>query len=198
MFKENPWCIAWKVKVKSFSRIWLFATPRTVAYQAPPSMEFSWQEYWSGLPFPSAGDLPKPGIQPGSPALQADSLLYEPQGSCLALYCLVLCKKVFKLLIFQVFLRHYYSHFFLRPQTVEIDKSYSQAWNSLQTFFFFHFPQLKIFSCKKIISCQYAGEVVVIFGDYACSSLITWQSPSISVLIVISTSAFLGLCSWWK
>ena len=53
-----------KVKVKSLSRVWLFETPWTVAYQAPPSMGFSRQEYWSGLPFPSTGDLPDPGIRP--------------------------------------------------------------------------------------------------------------------------------------
>ena len=47
----------------------LFATPWTVAYQALPSMGFSRQEYWSGLPFPSPGDLPNPGLEPGSPAL---------------------------------------------------------------------------------------------------------------------------------
>ena len=58
-----------KVKVKSLSRVRLFVTPWTVAYQGPPSMGFSRQEYWSGLPFPSPGDLPDPGIQPGSPAL---------------------------------------------------------------------------------------------------------------------------------
>ena len=46
------------------------ATPWTVAYQAPPSMGFSGQEYWSALPFPSPGDLPDPGIEPGSPSLQ--------------------------------------------------------------------------------------------------------------------------------
>ena len=56
-----------------FSRVRLFATPQTVARQALLSMEFSRQEYWSGLPFPSPGDLPDPGIK-GSPALQADSL----------------------------------------------------------------------------------------------------------------------------
>ena len=67
-------------KVKSFSRVRLFATPWTVAYQAPPSMEFSRQEYWSGLPFPSPGDFPDPGIESGSPALQADSLPSEPPG----------------------------------------------------------------------------------------------------------------------
>ena len=52
-------------------------TSWTVAHQAPPSMGFSRQEYWSGLPFPSPGDLPDPGIKPGSPALQADSLPTE-------------------------------------------------------------------------------------------------------------------------
>ena len=60
-------------EVKSLSRVWLFATPWTVASQAPPSMEFSRQEYWSGLPFPSPGHLPHPEIKPGSPALQADA-----------------------------------------------------------------------------------------------------------------------------
>ena len=58
-----------KVKVKSLSCVWLFATPWTVAYQAPQSMGFSRQEYWSGLPFPSPGHLPDPGIEPRSPAL---------------------------------------------------------------------------------------------------------------------------------
>ena len=62
-----------KVKVKSLSRVRLFATPWTIAHQAPPSMEFSRQRYWGGLPFPSPGDLPDPGIEPGSPALQADA-----------------------------------------------------------------------------------------------------------------------------
>ena len=58
-----------KVKVKSLSRVRLFETPWTVAYQASPSMGFSRQEYWSGLPFPSPEYLPDPGIEPGSPAL---------------------------------------------------------------------------------------------------------------------------------
>ena len=48
---------------------------------APLPMGFSIQEHWSGLPFPSPGDLPNPGVEPGSPTLQADSLLSEPQGS---------------------------------------------------------------------------------------------------------------------
>ena len=69
-----------KVKVKSFSCVRLFATPWTVALQTPPSMGFSRQEYWSGLPFPSPGDLPDPGIKPRSPSLQADALTSEPPG----------------------------------------------------------------------------------------------------------------------
>ena len=69
-----------KVKVKSLSRVQLSATPWTVAYQAPPSMGFSRQECWSGFPFPSPGDLPNPGMEPGSPTLQADTLPSEPPG----------------------------------------------------------------------------------------------------------------------
>ena len=67
-----------KVKVKSVSRVQLFATPWAVALQTPLSTEFSRQEYWSVLPFPSPGDLPDPGIKPRSPALQADALTSEP------------------------------------------------------------------------------------------------------------------------
>ena len=66
------------VSVKSVSLVQLFATPWIVAYQALPSMGFSRQEYWSGLPFPSPGDLPNPGIEPRSPALQTDALPSEP------------------------------------------------------------------------------------------------------------------------
>ena len=69
-----------QVKVKSLSRVQLFATPWTVTYQAPLSIGFSRQEYWSGLPFPSPRDLPDPGIEPGSPALQADALTSELPG----------------------------------------------------------------------------------------------------------------------
>ena len=69
-----------QVKVKSLSHVRLFATPCTVAHQAPPSMGFSRQEYWSGLPFPSPGDLPDPEIEPRSPAFQADALTSEPPG----------------------------------------------------------------------------------------------------------------------
>ena len=69
-----------KVKVKLLSRVRLFGTPWTVAYQAPLSMGFSRQEHWSGLPFPSPGDLPDPRIEPGSLSLEADALTSEPPG----------------------------------------------------------------------------------------------------------------------
>ena len=62
-----------------FSHVQLFVTPRTVACQASLSMEFSRQEYWSGLPFPSPEELPNSGIESWSPASQADSLLLELQ-----------------------------------------------------------------------------------------------------------------------
>ena len=66
--------------MKSLSHVRLFATPWTVAYQVPPSMGFSRQAYWSGLPFPSPGNLPNQGIEPRSPALQTDALPSEPPG----------------------------------------------------------------------------------------------------------------------
>ena len=69
-----------KVKMILLSRVQLFVTIWTVAYQAPPCTGFSRQEYWSGLPFPSQGDLPNPGMEPGSPTLQADALPSKPPG----------------------------------------------------------------------------------------------------------------------
>ena len=68
------------MKVKLLSHVQLFAIPLTVLYQAPPSMAFSRQKYWNGLPFPSPRDLSDPGIEPRSPALQADALPSEPPG----------------------------------------------------------------------------------------------------------------------
>ena len=69
-------------KVMSLGHVQLFATPWTIAYQASLSMGFSRQEYWSGFPFPSPGDLPDPGIKPGSPTLQADALSSELHAFC--------------------------------------------------------------------------------------------------------------------
>ena len=63
--------------VKSLSRVWLFATPLTEAYQASPSMGFSRQQYQSGLSFPAPGDLPDPGVEPRFPTLRADALSSE-------------------------------------------------------------------------------------------------------------------------
>ena len=67
------------IVIQLLSHVQFFVTSSTVALQAPLSMRLSRQEYWSGLPFPSPGDLPNPGIEPGSPTLQAESLPTEPQ-----------------------------------------------------------------------------------------------------------------------
>ena len=80
-YRQRPaYSVSLNLKMKLLSRVRLFATPWTVAHQARPSVEFSRQEYWSGLLFPSPGDFPNPGIKPRSPALQADALLSEPLG----------------------------------------------------------------------------------------------------------------------
>ena len=72
--------------MKSLSHVQLFVTPWTVDYNATPSMGFSRQDYWSGLPFPSPEDLPNPGIKPGSPSLYADALSSEPPGKSYQVY----------------------------------------------------------------------------------------------------------------
>ena len=69
------------VHAQSLTCVQLFATPWTVAHQAPLSMQFSRQEYWSGLPFPSERNLPDPGIEPRPPALAGEFFNTEPQGS---------------------------------------------------------------------------------------------------------------------
>ena len=79
-YNDNKKNYSFSSKVKLLSRVRLFATLWTVAYQAPLSMGFSRQEYWSGLSVPSPGDLPNPEIEPESPALQTDALLSEPPG----------------------------------------------------------------------------------------------------------------------
>ena len=90
------------MKVKSFSHVRLFATPWTVAYQAPPSIGFSRQEYWSGLPFPSPGDLPDPGIKPRSPTFQADALTSEPRASVYmyTIYIYAMCIYMYTIYIY--------------------------------------------------------------------------------------------------
>ena len=69
-----------QVYVKSLNHVWLSVILWTAVCQAPPSMGFPRQEFWSGLPFPSPGDLPDLGIEPGSPAWQADTSPSEPPG----------------------------------------------------------------------------------------------------------------------
>ena len=69
------------MRAQSFSHVYLFAIPWSVAHQVPLSLEFTSQECWSGVLFPSPGDLPDPGIEPRSPALWADSLPLSHQGS---------------------------------------------------------------------------------------------------------------------
>ena len=85
VFLECVWPCVFSVHLlllllSRFSRVRLCATPQTAAHQAALSLGFSRQEHWSGLPFPSPGDLPDPGIEPGSPAFQADSSPSEPPG----------------------------------------------------------------------------------------------------------------------
>ena len=66
--------------IQSLSHVQLFATPRTIAHQAPLSIEFSQQEYWSGLLFPPLGDLPDPGVKPMSLAFPGGFFTTEPSG----------------------------------------------------------------------------------------------------------------------
>ena len=73
------------LKVKVLCLVQLFATPWTVAYQAPLSLGFSRQEYWGGLPCPSLGDLPDRGIKSKSPAMQANALRLSHQSLALTL-----------------------------------------------------------------------------------------------------------------
>ena len=79
-WKSGSCTYTYMKKWKPHGNVWLFVIPWSVACPAPMSMEFSRQEHWIGLPFPSLGDLPNRGIEPGSPALQADSLPIEPLG----------------------------------------------------------------------------------------------------------------------
>ena len=73
-------CRIWKSESEVAQSCSTLCDPMDLAYQASPSMGFSRQEYWSGLPFPSPGNLPNPGIEPGSPALQTEALPCEPPG----------------------------------------------------------------------------------------------------------------------
>ena len=108
--------VLYKVKSYSHSFIQFFAIPWTVAHEAPLSMEFSRQEYWSGLPFPSPGDLPNPGIEPGYPALQADSLPSEPPGKSASTWRLILVFVVECVCLMMSLLPVAFSRLFLGPE----------------------------------------------------------------------------------
>ena len=88
---NQSWICSERKKVMSFSHVWLFETPWAVACLALPTMGFSRQEYLNGLPFPSPGVFPFPGIEPGSATPQADCLLSEPPGKPKAESCPILC-----------------------------------------------------------------------------------------------------------
>ena len=120
----TDWMSEW---VKSLSRVWLFVASWTVAYQDPPSMGFSRQENWSGLPFPSPGDLPNPGVEPRSPALQADALPSKPPGKSFH-WLKVLPKSCFK------WLGQITSLYFVHPCSTRLNLSlaisnqWTEAW----------------------------------------------------------------------
>ena len=97
--EAHMWPVSWCACILSgFVCVRLFATLWTVAHQAPPSTRFSRREYWSGLPCPLPGDLTDPGIKPGSPALQADSLTSEPLGNIyVAIYIRPLLRKLLEI-----------------------------------------------------------------------------------------------------
>ena len=79
--RQTLYCLSYQGSPNLLSCVRLFVIPWTAVYQASPSIKYSRQQYWSGLPFLSPGDLPNPGIKPRSPALQADCLPAEPQGT---------------------------------------------------------------------------------------------------------------------
>ena len=80
LYLWEQWLIIIAVIKTAFSRVWLFAAPWAIAHQAPLSLKFSKQEYWSGLPFPTPGDRPDPGMEPTSPALAGEFFTTEPPG----------------------------------------------------------------------------------------------------------------------
>ena len=105
LFHYGSLKVKMKSERKSLSCIRLFVTPWTVAYQGPPSMGFSRQECWSGLPFPSPGDFSDPGIKPQSPALQADALPSEPPVKIMVHYRIlniVLCTRTLLSILYKV------------------------------------------------------------------------------------------------
>ena len=91
---HSPLWVSVKAMLGHFSRVQRFASPWAPALQAPLSMGFSWQAYWSGLPFPPPGDLPSSGVKAVSPALQVASLLLSHWGSSQLRHYLLICLSV--------------------------------------------------------------------------------------------------------
>ena len=135
-------------KVKLLSRVPLFASPWSVTYQTPQSMGFSRQEYWSGLPFPSPGDLPNPRIKPRSPAMQT-ALTYsfpnlEPvrcsmsSSNCCFLTCIQVSQETGKVVCYSHLLKNF-------PQFIVIHriKSFSIV-SEAEVYVFLEFPSFSM------------------------------------------------------
>ena len=133
--------------LQSFSRIQLFETPWTVAHQAPLSMEFSRQGCFSGQPFPSLGDLPDPGIEPRSPALQADSLPSEPPGKI----PLFLQSSIISAFGLHIFPQHYSSDPNLPPASVRSSLLLGEDLEFVVTYWHC-FPTLDVTVARLLIS----------------------------------------------
>ena len=141
--REAQGCIR-AMKVKSLSRVRLSATPWTIAHQAPLSMGFARQEYWSGLPFPSPGDRPNPGIDPRSPALRADALTSEPPGKHYTVFVLYFLFPDSH----QNFLHHFFLCFFV---SLSLIYYFSSEFTKLKCLHYHHFKSSSylLFNCYK-------------------------------------------------
>ena len=127
----------------SCSVVWLFVIPQTVAHQPPLSIGFSRQEYWTGLPFPSPGDLPDPGIERRS-ALQADSLPTELQGKPLSLF-------------YFIFWNLYLSHIYKLLCSFSLKKQNYMHFNSSSFFFFFFLQTWNFIFPRLPTTCSTSG-----------------------------------------
>ena len=94
----RSYLIPFRIHTRRVSCVWLFVTPWTVDSQAPLSIGFSRQEYWNGLPFPSPGDLPKPGIELESSELQADYLPVESQNPSTKIMIIIMALKIWAII----------------------------------------------------------------------------------------------------
>ena len=173
-------CVCW-----SLGYVQLFVTPWTVAHQAPLSMEFSRQEYWSWLPFLSPGDLPNPGITPGSPALQADSVSSEPPGKPYLVTGIIYLQAVLTKWSLNI---------------VNFHAFFSNNLRIIKSFFFF--PTDFLFSI--LHSCSIAQSCPTICDPMDCSppssSLLGISQARILEAVAISRGIFLtqgsNLCLW--